>query len=521
MKLTDTTIEIRPRDTWESIDLGLLLARHHLALLLASWCLVTLPLFALLTACFWNAPLIPLLIWHIPLLPIIICWWLKPIFDRIPLYILSNVVMGHTPTIKTTLLFWVKSLLSVTTLTDLTIHRLSLRRSFNLAITQLEKLTGQARQHRQKNLLLTRPRAKWLTIIFINFEAILYTLLISLVFMMVPNSIYTEQGSAWSSAFLINLPAWLVHLNGALYLLAIAITEPLYVACGFCLYLNSRTLLDGWDIELAFRKLSQRLSHTLPTILVVIGLLFTGSFATFSKAETLPTIHIQLPNATTTAPTTAAHPTTALALATKASQQQIRQIIKSPPFYEEQTLTRYRWTKSLSAGFFSHILGWFFDDVFKILVWTIVITAIVLVAWQYRKQFALRVGAKPATTTAPKQLFGLSISPDSLPTDILLEFETLWQQGNTRQALSLLYRALLSYLVHRYQVPLKNSHTEGEVIRLASLLQIPLVTHFTEQLTHQWLLLAYGHHALDLTQKQQLTQGWQQLQQITVAGAKP
>lgn len=521
MKLANTSIEIRPRNTWESIDLGLLLARRQLALLLASWCLVTLPLFALLTACFWNTPLIPLLIWKIPLLPIILCWWLKPIFDRIPLYILSNVVMGNTPTMKATLLFWVKSLPSLTTLTDLTIHRFSLRRSFNLAITQLEKLTGQARRQRIKNLSLTRPQAKWLTIIFLNFEAILYTLLISLVFMMVPASTYTEQSSVWSSAFLINLPTWIVHLNCALYMLAIAITEPLYVACGFCLYLNSRTLLDGWDIELTFRKLSQRLSNTLPSILLVIGLIFTGSFATSSKAETTPTGNIRLPNAVTTVPPPPTQPATALEIARKASQQQIKQIVKSPPFFEEQTVTRYRWTKTPSASFFSNIVGWFFHDIFKILVWALVITAILLVAWQYRKQLTLRISTKETTITVPKQLFGLTITPDSLPTDILLEFEKLWQQGNTRQALSLLYRALLSYLVHQYQVPLKSSHTEGEVVKLASLLQIPPVTTFTEQLTNQWLLLAYGHHSLDLTQKQQLTQGWQQLQKITVAEVKP
>ena len=31
--------------------------------------------------------------------------------------------------------------------------------------------------------------------------------------------------------------------------------EPLYVACGFALYLNRRTQLEAWDIDLAFRRL--------------------------------------------------------------------------------------------------------------------------------------------------------------------------------------------------------------------------------------------------------------------------
>ncbi len=36
--------------------------------------------------------------------------------------------------------------------------------------------------------------------------------------------------------------------------------EPVYVACGFSLYLNRRTVLEAWDLELVFRRLRQRLS---------------------------------------------------------------------------------------------------------------------------------------------------------------------------------------------------------------------------------------------------------------------
>ena len=46
---------------------------------------------------------------------------------------------------------------------------------------------------------------------------------------------------------------WLEHLSNLLYALVLVVWEPVYVACGFTLYLNRRTELEAWDIELVFR----------------------------------------------------------------------------------------------------------------------------------------------------------------------------------------------------------------------------------------------------------------------------
>ena len=37
-----------------------------------------------------------------------------------------------------------------------------------------------------------------------------------------------------------------------------AIIEPFYVAGGFALYLNRRTALEGWDLEVALRRMGER-----------------------------------------------------------------------------------------------------------------------------------------------------------------------------------------------------------------------------------------------------------------------
>ena len=90
MRLTDASVAIRPRSAWEALDLGILLAHRHARLLMGSWALLTLPLFAVLS----------LLLWQHPTLAILIFWWLKPAFERLPLYILSHALFGDTPTLK-------------------------------------------------------------------------------------------------------------------------------------------------------------------------------------------------------------------------------------------------------------------------------------------------------------------------------------------------------------------------------------------------------------------------------------
>ena len=47
MRLTDASVAIRPRSAWEAVDLGVLLAQRHAGLLMGSWAIVTLPVFAL------------------------------------------------------------------------------------------------------------------------------------------------------------------------------------------------------------------------------------------------------------------------------------------------------------------------------------------------------------------------------------------------------------------------------------------------------------------------------------------
>lgn len=505
MKLTDTTIEIRPRSAWESIDLGILLARRHGLLLITSWAIVTLPIFCLLTIIFWQAPVVTIESWEIPLVPIIVFWWLKPIFDRIPLYILSNAVFGQVPTLSNTLKFWLKSF-KHNTIADLTIRRLNLARSFELPVSQLEMFKGKARRQRLRNLHLGNNRAKLLTLLFINIEGILITTLLTVIFMIssstpsiLPNQEYTAE-----TMLIDQLPFWKIHAYFFLYALVLLITEPIYVSCGFCLYLNRRVRMDAWDIELSFRRLSNRLTQTLSIVFITGCLVLIGGYPTHLQAEPLNN-----------------QQTTSTQQQRDTDKKQIEQILKSPPFFEQEEQTRLRWINdptsspepSVKDSSSFNWLGWLSLDFFKVFIWAVVIFAVLLVLWLFAKHLSITKKYQKAVIP-PEQLFGLAITPESLPTNIVEEFERYWQQGQTRQALSLLYRALLSHLAHQYQIPLKSSHTEGEIVTLTKQTQISTVTDFTQNLTNQWLLMAYGHYPIQPEQKQLLITGWQALMQL-------
>ncbi|NNF97018.1 MAG: DUF4129 domain-containing protein, partial [Halobacteria archaeon] len=91
-------------------------------------------------------------------------------------------------------------------------------------------------------------------------------------------------------------------------------------------------------------------------------------------------------------------------------------------------------------------------------------------------------------------LFGMDIQPASLPKDIAAESRRLWQDGQHRQALSLLYRGSLSRLVNNHLLELNDSMTEGDVLNCARSASLPDdLLSFLQQLTLAWQTVAYAH----------------------------
>ena len=93
----------------------------------------------------------------------------------------------------------------------------------------------------------------------------------------------------------------------------------------------------------------------------------------------------------------------------------------------------------------------------------------------------------------PEVLFGLDVTPESLPVDVPTEVRALWQRAQYREAIGLLYRASLSRLIDRHQLAFRASHTEAECASLVAEHGIDSVSRFFNDLTQVWRRLAYGH----------------------------
>ena len=505
MRLSDSSVVIRPRTPWEAMDLGVLLSQQHRRLLMTSWAVITLPVFALLS----------LLLWQWPSMAMFLFWWLKPAFDRLPLFILSKALFGETPTLRQALRQWPR-LLKPQLLASLTWRRLSMSRSFVMPVVQLEGLSGDARQQRLGVLLQKNAgAARWLTLIGVHLEGTLWIGLMVLFYLLLPQQIELDWN--WQSlvAAAEHEWLWLEHLTNAFYALILIVWEPIYVACGFSLYLNRRTELEAWDIELVFRRLRQRLS-SVAALLLLVGLTLAPLHQYVWAAEAVdPSTRPRLLNQ---------------ALTSQASKDSIQAMLEKPPFKNPESVTRYRfgddpkhttqaakapgWLKGLLArldsGAFSSIA-----KALEIFLWALVLGTIALVIWRYREWLQAFVSRRPQprkklAKPKPEQLFGLDVSSETLPEDIAGTAAQLWQT-QPREALGLLYRALLNRLLHDYQLPLKAADTEGQILERIRGLQQPALQTFSSSLTHHWQNLAYGHRLPPTHLQQELCDAWRAL----------
>jgi len=98
--------------------------------------------------------------------------------------------------------------------------------------------------------------------------------------------------------------------------------------------------------------------------------------------------------------------------------------------------------------------------------------------------------AKPVR--APSHVRDLDIRPESLPDDVGAAALALWQRGEQRAALALLYRGLLSRLVHAYAVPIRASSTEGECLALARPHLTDASARYAARLVETWGAAVYG-----------------------------
>ncbi len=517
MRLEDITAEVRPRVAWEAIDLGFHMAQAWWRALALIGLVLILPFILLLH----------LLLYDHLIIASLLTWWFKPLYDRVYLYFYSRTLFGETPTVRDTLHALPTALLNTGLFMALTVYRFDPARAFTLPVWQLEGLRGAQRRTRIR--LLQRPvrgTAIGLTFACLNFELVLDLGLLLLIVLFIP------QHLDFGLSDLLRLQqdsAWAQMLASAFYLIALSIIEPCYIAAGFALYLNRRTLLEGWDIELAFRRLAERLRGLAGTRHIVVTLLLTGlltgigllglpSPAVAATASTSSGTTSVLA-ASTTAPRTpdlvAAKPGRVISAPDKTQARTlIKAVLARKAFGDWKQIRTWHYlggkpdTTRSTPGY----LVWLIRQLAafgEFLLWGLVATLIVLfIVYRARWLALFRSAPQHRRRTCPDMLLGMDIRPESLPDNIPDEAQCLWERGARDAALSLLYRAALAILVDRDRLELAPGATEGDCLhRVEHHPGGPLATYFA-RLTQAWQHTAYAHRPPAMDEMHLLLTDW-------------
>jgi len=452
LRLEALAISLRRRTPWEAIDLGLsMLQRWWRAVYAPHLAVGASVAAASFLAAWWLAR---------PWLAVVLFWWMKPLYDRVVLHVLSRAVFGELPRARAVLGAW-REWLGSGLFAALALRWWpDLARSFNLPVRQLEGQAGKAGRER-KSVLGRRARsyAVWFTVVCLHFESVLYLMLGGLAELLLP----AKAAEATGENFLERMASgefW--SYGGALgYMVAVLVLEPFYVAGGFGLYLNRRTLLEGWDIEVALRRIAERYASVAAVVLVC----FFAALAPHSSFAQ-----------------------------EKNPRKEIAEVLKAKEFgYEREAM---RWQsrhpdepqERKSDGSALWGIGYALARVAEVLLWVVAAGALGYALWFLVRMLPRGDAVAPEPYRPPPALFGMELAPETLPPDVAAAAAALAREGRLREALSLLYRGSLSTLVHERGVRLLPSHTEAEVLELSG----QEVHSYLENLIDAWRLCAYA-----------------------------
>lgn len=518
MELEKVTAEIRPRSEWEAVDLGLSLARVHFGTLWKAWLVTVIPVCAVILAAFYQSPG-----WGVFLI-----WWLKPIWDRVALFPLSRNLFGEEPKTKETMRVvpqqlcenWLMVILGIGfAVCGVLLHpdgngwlitgywlcfigclfyRSSLYRSLVLPVHFLEGLRKD--RYRARTDLLTRRSSGTglaLTMICLLMEVGVFISLFYFVELMVPPGAEWSMGRVFAEFFEVgpeSLPRWLVMMVAGAYVVSMSVTSWFYAGGGFGLYVNSRTRTEGWDIELAFKRLGQRLS----LVLIGVGLFFIAPDVRADSAkgqmrEVLKDEVFEEQNRTQRTEV----------------REQMDEVLKDDDF-DEKSRTRRSDQSEGEDGLTLNGGAGIFAGVGQVIFWGVAIFVIVGVVWLIVHNSQAFSGGAPLAEGKRKKvrtLAGMNIAPEALPDDVHAVAQRLWSEGRKREALALLYRGAISLIIMRELVEIDESDTEMDCLRRLKLNGVNESTYF-EKLTQFWIGVAYAGQAPSESEMIEIWSGW-------------
>jgi Domain of unknown function (DUF4129) len=530
MQLDGINIVLRPRAPWEATDLGVALVRQHAGTIFGAWVLVTLPICLLLTK-------LGMLLGHV-WIGVLLLWWLKPVFDRIPLYVLSRAVFGVAPTITETVRAqwaWGRSIWRW-----LHWRRLHPGRALLLPVDLLEGLSGAQRSERCRVLSrATGSPSLLLTVIGWHVESMLYFSVIALGLMFVRVEFFSESVQAVWATFFESPPVWAQALLNLLYWFAMSVMEPFYVGAGFGLYLNRRTQLEAWDVELAFRRLALRLRNTVSVLALFAVLsmaMLSNARAENSEDEKPIDLKELIESAEAIDLDLDAEPTTEVTDLEEVFSKQYRddgaafeasvaKAYKNEDLSPKEMQRRWErrrpeadskpsdntmptWLKSFGQG-----IAFIAENGLWILL-AILLAVLIRYADRWLPWISDGVGRERPLDAIEVHDIALDTPlPDDLPGAV----RALWRSGQQRAALALFYRAAVARLVDALGTPLPPGATESDCLRQSRRLQDTQYAGLFARIVRSWQGMAYAERTPSVQDLDALLSAWQSAPEAAAA----
>ncbi len=487
------SVEIRPRSPLEAIDLGFAMARQWFFPLWILWITGAGSVF-ILSYIFFSI--------HLPAIIFPLIWWLKPVYEKPLVYWLSRALFHEQPGYKWIVKQYFK-IIRPKLFADLTYLRFRTNRSFFMPVTILENLRAEEYSNRIKILGHNQGAGKGLTFISFVFETVIAFSMAAMVTFILPDDLRMTSFRAFIAGN-GNIEAFVLNLTN---FAAMSIMAPFYVAAGFSLYINRRTKLEAWDIEISFKRLMARKAkekkrftgkvkkRAKKTVSIVLGLLvfLSGSFMPFSNEVQAGNDHI---------------------ISKKEAASVIENILSHEDFGRKETKSAWKIKEFEKVDY--DLPEWL-ENLFKLLGKILILFGNVtkpagiileIAAWalggmlflfiiykigQHRQWFKFQARVSHRKADIPSRLFGLDLSQNTLPDNIVDNVLKLLNQDEIRKALSLLYRGTLVRLINDFNLTIPASATENECLKIIESKQKKNEVIFFKTLTNIWLAMAYGH----------------------------
>ena len=434
MRLTDASVAIRPRSAWEALDLGILLAHRHARLLMGSWALLTLPLFAVLS----------LLLWQHPTLAILIFWWLKPAFERLPLYILARPVRRYANPEAG------PARLSRPAEEAVAGQPAVAPLQSDAQLRPAGPATGRARRGaRSQRLIVLSQRnaggATWLTVVGVHLEMALWAGFAMLLYLLIP----AQNEIDWNWQSLLDPEAgewlWLEHLSNLLYVLVLVVwgadlrglrlhplPEPAHRTGG----LGHRAGVPPPAPASGRQRLCPAARPGRFAGLAARPFRLRRAGGRHQRRRSRAAARAGPPAAAETQQRTGrqADPGDRRRRAVQEQRDRYGLALRRQ---DREKDSRKEDEERLKA-FFEALANWVpfrhAAQVIEVLLWALLFSAVFLLVWRYREWLRLFVGnlglPQRARREAPTVMFGLDLSPESLPDDIAGNAERLWNENH-------------------------------------------------------------------------------------------